>query len=128
MLKYSTVKLGYNKHSVIKKRIFSPKWSFYDINQPSYNEFDCHYWPFLAKIFLSLFRNCFFASVWMIFIRNMIKYKWKFIKRSLKVVLWCLTLNFVIIEQIKIYDNPLFFETEEVVNIFWGQNYRRLES
>jgi len=30
--------LGYNKHSVITNDFFSPKWSFYYINQPGYNE------------------------------------------------------------------------------------------
>jgi hypothetical protein len=28
--------LGYNEHSVIKDDLFSPKWSFYCINQPCY--------------------------------------------------------------------------------------------
>ncbi len=40
---WSTVKLGYNElgyneHSVITNNFFSPKWSFYYINQPGYNE------------------------------------------------------------------------------------------
>jgi len=31
-------KLGYNEHSVIVNQIISPKWPFYNINQPVYNE------------------------------------------------------------------------------------------
>jgi len=30
--------LGYNEHSVITNKIFSPKLLFYYINQPGYNE------------------------------------------------------------------------------------------
>jgi len=30
--------LGYYEHSVISNEFFSPKWSFYYINQPGYNE------------------------------------------------------------------------------------------
>jgi len=30
--------LGYNEHLVITNKIFSPKWLFYYINQPDYNE------------------------------------------------------------------------------------------
>jgi len=33
-----TVKLGYNEHSVITNKIFSPNWLFYYIYQPGYNE------------------------------------------------------------------------------------------
>jgi len=33
-----TVKLGYNEHSVITNKFFSPNWSFYYIKQPGYNE------------------------------------------------------------------------------------------
>jgi len=50
--KRAIVKLGYNEHSVITREFFSPKWSFYFINQLGYNkqikpelfvmtEFDC---------------------------------------------------------------------------------------
>jgi len=39
----STVKLGYNElgyneHLVITNEKFSPKWPFYNIKQPGYNE------------------------------------------------------------------------------------------
>jgi len=30
--------LGYNEHSVITNKIFSPRWSVYYINQPSCNK------------------------------------------------------------------------------------------
>jgi len=30
--------LGYNEHSVITNKICSPKWPFYYLNQPGYNE------------------------------------------------------------------------------------------
>jgi len=30
--------LGYNEHSVITNKLFSPNWSVYYINQPGYNE------------------------------------------------------------------------------------------
>ncbi len=33
-----TVNLGYNEHSVITNKFFSPNWSFYYIKQPGYNE------------------------------------------------------------------------------------------
>ncbi len=41
--KHTTVKLGYNElgyneHSVMTSDFFSPKWLFYYINQPGYNE------------------------------------------------------------------------------------------
>ena len=31
-------KLGYNKHSVITNKTFSPKWPLYYTNQPGYNK------------------------------------------------------------------------------------------
>jgi len=43
-----------------------------------------HFCPILTKFLLSLFRNCFFASIWMIFERNMIKQQWKCLKSSIK--------------------------------------------
>ncbi len=30
--------LGYNEHSVITNKMFSPKWPFYYTKQPGYNE------------------------------------------------------------------------------------------
>ncbi len=44
---HNTVKLGYNElgyneHSVITNKFFSPNWSFSYINQPGYNE---HFQP-----------------------------------------------------------------------------------
>ncbi len=37
-----TVKFGYNEHSVITNKIFNPKWKYYYINQPGYNEPQCY--------------------------------------------------------------------------------------
>jgi len=37
-LKFGFNELGYNEHSVITNKYFSPKWSLYYINQPGYNE------------------------------------------------------------------------------------------
>jgi len=35
---YYTVKPGYNEHSVITNKKFSPKWQFYYTKQPGYNK------------------------------------------------------------------------------------------
>ncbi len=37
-MKLSYNELGYNEHSVMTNNFFCPKWIFYYINQPGYNE------------------------------------------------------------------------------------------
>ncbi len=37
-VKLSYNELGYNEHSVITNKLFSPNWSFYYIKQPGYNK------------------------------------------------------------------------------------------
>jgi len=37
-VKLGYIELGYNEHSVITNKKFSPKWPFYNIKQPGYNK------------------------------------------------------------------------------------------
>ena len=41
-----------------------------------------HFWPILNKFFLGPFRNYNLASMWVIFMIIMIKYQWKYFKKS----------------------------------------------
>jgi len=53
-------KLGYYEHSVKTNKIFSPKWTLYNVNQPGYNK------PHLKQTNLAVCNN----RIWLTLIKS----------------------------------------------------------